>query len=455
MYRISQRNGKALRFLSLIVLITLLLSLFAGCSGFGGKETTPTTTEPSGSSEPQPTSPPETTLPPETTVPPTEPTEPYIVSTASVGVMGDVLMHSPLINSGSIGGGKYDFSNMFIHVEELFGSVDFMVANLETTLGGKEAGEYSGYPHFNCPDEIVQGLFDAGVDMLLTANNHTYDTGKDGMLRTLQELENVGMLHLGTRTDTSEPFYTIQNINGIRVGMICYTYETNPMSDGRKCLNGIPLSQSAGPLVNSFDYNDLSGFYAELQDFLNQMYVEEIDMSMVYIHWGEEYQLSANKTQKAIAQQLCEMGVDVIVGGHPHVVQPFDTLTSSTGHKTYCMYSTGNAISNQRRDLISQAPNGHSEDGVFFQVTFQKWNDGTTEVCGIDIVPTWVNREWLDNGRLYQIIPLDPATEDWSAFGISSGSAEGSYKRTMAIVGEGLNECREALGQDTVPLTMN
>ena len=156
-----------------------------------------------------------------------------------------------------------------------------------------------------------------------------------------------------------------------------------------------------------------------------------------------------------MAQNLCELGVDVIVGGHPHVIQPFEMLTSSTGHNTYCIYSLGNALSNQRRQDMSQARQGHTEDSMIFSVTFEKWNDGSVNVCDVNILPLWVSKEW--NGKnYYYILPLDIGLEAWDGFNISAKSyAElyESYKRTMEIVGPGLNACREALGLAPVPLT--
>lgn len=422
------------------------------------EDSPPDPTEPSGT---QPivttTLPPETTQPPTTaptTEPTTVPTEPFVVSTASVGVSGDVLIHSPVYNAAHKGNGVYDFTDIFTYIGDYYERYDFMIANLEVTLSGADK-KYSGYPYFNCPDSIVDALKDAGVDMLLNANNHTYDKGNYGLVRTQEVLNEKGMAHLGTRLSEDTPLYVVQDINGIKVGMVCYTYETGDTSDGRKTLNGIPVAHDDTNLIGSFHPNHLDDFYYEVYEVLEAMYAEGAEATMVFIHWGEEYQLRQNSKQSEIAQELCELGVDVIVGGHPHVIQPFDTLVSSDGHTTYCIYSVGNAISNQRRTNIDQAPDGHTEDSMIFGVTFEKWNDGTVNVKEIDILPIWVSREWDNqNGNEYYIIPLDTDNEDWTGFDISNSNyLYGSYKRTMAIVGEGLNEAREALGLPAAPLT--
>jgi poly-gamma-glutamate synthesis protein (capsule biosynthesis protein) len=140
------------------------------------------------------------------------------------------------------------------------------------------------------------------------------------------------------------------------------------------------------------------------------------------------------------------------------IAQPFEVLVSSTGHETYCIYSVGNALSNQRRENISQTPEGHCEDSMIFGVTFEKWNDGSVNIAEIDILPVWVSRDRNNaKGSVYHIIPLDLAVEDWTVYNevssVASKYLEGSYKRIMSVVGEGLNECRLELGLPEVPMT--
>ena len=383
-----------------------------------------------------------------------KPVEPHIVSTASVGVTGDILMHGPVLKAALKGNGEYDFNNNYEYIKDYYEKYDFMIANLEVTLGGKDAGNYRGYPTFNSPDTVIDALKNAGVDMLLTANNHTYDTGYNGMLRTQSVIKEKGLLHLGTREDTLTSPYIVQDINEVKVGMVCYTYETDKTEDGRKSLNGITVSVDAGPLISSFNYDELDGFYQEVESTLKAMEDEGAMTNIVFIHWGNEYQLSPNDTQKAIAQKLCELGVDVIVGGHPHVIQPFETLTSSTGHKTHCIYSIGNAVSNQNRNSLSDIRNSkYTEDGMVFGIKYDLWNDGKVEISEISILPTWVNKESKNTGVEYNIIPLDTTVGAWNRYDVGNVSRTyESYSRTMSLVGEGLNATRLALGLDKVAL---
>jgi len=178
------------------------------------------------------------------------------------------------------------------------------------------------------------------------------------------------------------------------------------------------------------------------------------EATMMFIHWGIEYQTTENATQSKISQKLCDMGFDVIVGGHPHVVQPVRLLESTVDpdHKTICMYSLGNAVSNQRTGYSSLFPAGYTEDGALFTVTFEKYSDGEVYVAATDVIPTWVNMHTTNNVKEYNILPLqDSSRESWKEqFNLNDNTmafAEKSYTRTMGIVGEGLTECQEYLEQ--------
>ncbi len=386
--------------------------------------------------------------------------EPIVkTGTATIAATGDVLMHYPIIKTGAQEDGTYDFDSVFPYFRDYVERADYAAANLETTLGGLDNGyKYQGYPRFNCPDGIVDSLKRAGFDLLLTANNHTYDTGERGMLRTLSVIDERELARIGTNADLSEDKYTIQEINGIKIGMLCYTYETEDGDPERKSLNCLPVSDTAGPLINTFHYDRLEDFYGQLDVQLREMKERGVQASVLFIHWGNEYQLRENEVQRTMAQEICDLGVDVIVGGHPHVVQPVDLLTSQTDptHQTVCLYSMGNAVSNQR---IEQLPSskGYTEDGVLFQITFARYSDGTVLLERADILPTWVNlTTGAESGeKAYEIIPLDKSVEDWkTAFTLTDrelAAAERSYERTMSIVGEGLEKVRLALDSQPTP----
>ena len=382
-----------------------------------------------------------------TTVPTTVPTEPPVekIATATVSSTGDLLFHNRVIESGyDKQTGQYNYDNIYTYVRSYIAKADYAVANMEGTLCGLDNGfKYSGYPGFNTPDAAVDAARAAGFDMLLTANNHTYDTGTKGFHRTQQIIADRGFDYIGTRPNEEAKTYVVKDINGIRVGMVCYTYETEKVSTNRKSLNGIPMSAKDSPLISSFHYKYLDTFYAQLSEELDAMKEEGADITVVYIHWGTEYVTKPNGNQKKIAQTLCDMGVDIIVGGHPHVIQPIEVLTSQEDPRqsTLCLYSMGNAVSNIRK---STSKPHEVEDGMFFQFTLAKYSDGSVIIEDVNVLPTWVNR--LENPDSFPIIPLDTQVQDWkTAFGLDETTyplALASLERSEKILREGLNSAK-------------
>ena len=388
------------------------------------------------------------------------PTEeaPQLVSTATVLSTGDILMHGKVINSGKQDDGSYNFDSIFQYVKSYSQAADFSVANLETTLCGTDNGyAYAGNPKFNCPDAIVDSLKGAGFDMLLTANNHADDTSLVGYKRTLNVVREKGLDTLGTYLSADEQKWTIEEVNGIKIGMVCYTYSDGFSQNGYPLLNYNEVGENG--ILNYFTYDKLSEFYTQLQGYLDEMKAAGAEATVVYLHWGEEYKWKTgegpNANQTAMAQKLCDMGVDVIVGGHPHVVQPVDLLTSGTDaeHKTIVLYSMGNAVSNQRKEEMQQSePTGHTEDGVLFCVTFAKYSDGSVFVDSAELIPTWVNMHANSGSTEYNILPLEESTAaQWQAqFGLTDtqlANAKASFDRTQALVLPGMEKVQNYLTQ--------
>lgn len=377
---------------------------------------------------------------------------PVITSTVTIGSAGDILIHSPLLDGAAKGDGSYDFSKLFTYVTPTAKEYDYFVLNLETTLAGNENRKYSTYPRFNTPDSLLDSLLGMGTDMLLTANNHSYDTGADGFLRTLEKVDAAGFDSTGSFADTEAKRYLVKSIGGINFGFICYTYETPYDSDTVKALNGLPMNSTTSPLINSFDYDHIDTFYADIEKQLGLMKKDGADVLAVYMHWGDEYKLSANSWQKKMAQKLCDLGVDVIIGGHPHVVEPVELITSTDGEsKTVCLYSMGNFVSNQRRNLMG-LKSGHTEDGAIFEMTFSKYSDGSVYFEEVDVTPTWVHL-YKENGKqVHSVVPLSE-NMDAASLGLDKTdagltNAKASYERTMTLVGTGLDDCNKWL--DTI-----
>ncbi len=248
--------------------------------------------------------------------------------TVNLMFVGDAMQHAPQITAAEQPGGTYDYTPCFQYIEEDVRWADLAVVNLECPLGGKP---YTGYPCFSAPDSYAERLRDVGFDLLLTANNHCLDRRDKGLVRTCQALDSMNIAHIGTYRDAQErsqrlPY--IVNIKGIKVAFLDYTYGTN----------GIRIQ---GEVV---------------VDFIDQQRIAEdialarkrgADAICVNMHWGIEYTLKPVAEQRTLADFLVTQGVDLIIGGHPHVVEPMEMRYSKEYDKNVLLvYSLGNFISN-------------------------------------------------------------------------------------------------------------
>jgi len=364
------------------------------------------------------------------------------VARVDILATGDILLHMPIVRSAWTGDG-YNFDDVFAHIEPYVTTADYASATLETTLSGIQK-TFSGFPNFNSPDEIVSGAKNAGFDLMVTATEHCYDFGTEGLLRTLSAVQTMGLDTLGTVETAEEPRHNIRTVGGIRVGMASYTY-SDLREDGSVGLNGLNAEADAAALINTFDPKRLSRFFVEIEEELAAMRAGGAEFTVLYLHWGDEYSMAVSDTQRAMAQKLCDLGVDVIIGSHPHVVQPIDLLTASSDpdHKTLVLYSAGTLLSNLRAET-SDLPSGHTEDGFLFRLTLAKYNDDSVGIAAVSLLPTWVVVHGSGEERDFCILPLNQQVADWgSTYGLSPSqlsSAKASYNRTMAIVTEGLNK---------------
>lgn len=370
---------------------------------------------------------------------------------ATVLSTGDIMVHSTQVTGAKTSDGNYNFDCYFEEASKYFKEVDLSVANLEVTFGGTEAGAYSGYPAFNTPDTLADAIKSSGLNFLLTSNNHSYDTRLAGLKRTARVLKEKGIEFIGTREDETTSLYTVKEVNGIKIGMANYSYESNPENalPGRKYINGNIVAQEANNLLSTFNYNEIEKFYAEAETVIKDMKTQGAEFIVFYMHWGNEYKLDANTWQKSIAQKLSNLGVNIIVGSHPHVIEPVELIHSEDGQNTtVCLYSTGNAISNQRQELMDSCPSGHTEDGMFFTYTLRKYGDDVT-LESVDIIPTWVNK-YKENGKgyYYTIYPLESADygTNYGFSGTTLAKSQKSYERTKKLVAEGLTEIQQHLG---------
>lgn len=247
--------------------------------------------------------------------------------------VGDAMQHQAQLDQAkSVAGGRgYDYSECFTLIAPLVTEADYAVCNLEVPLGG--GPDYTGYPCFSAPDSYAVALRDAGFDMCLTANNHCLDRRDRAARRTLAALDSLGLDHIGTYYDAADrkakvPF--IRNINGMKIGFLNYTYGTN----GIEPRDGVDVS-----LIDR----------KRMAEEITETRAAGAEAIVVAIHWGVEYVLRQNRNQEELAQFLVDQGVDMIIGGHPHVVQPIEIVHNDREDKdVLIVYSLGNFISNMK-----------------------------------------------------------------------------------------------------------
>lgn len=316
---------------------------------------------------------------------------------------GDIMAHSPNIQSAKQEDGSYDFSDNYEYVKKYIKQADLAMCNMETTFGG---GTPSGYPVFNAPDQLAEAVKGVGFDVALTSNNHMMDSGSSGVKRTVKVLEDAGLDVVGSRDDASDKGYLVENVKGAKIGIVSYTYESTPSATARKTINGNVVDDETGQLINSFNYSRLSsGDYDKIKNDIDGCRADGADAVICYMHWGIEYQMKADEDQKEMAQQLADMGADVIFASHPHVTQEIDILTSSGGSKVPVFYSMGNFISNQRQETLN---NRYTAEGMMAvaRLTIVPDKD-KIQAESVNIVPTWVDKYTENNKLKYKIIPLD------------------------------------------------
>lgn len=342
----------------------------------------------------------------------TEPVEQPI--TLSISCVGDVMVHSTQFKAQyDADTDTYQFDNNFQYVKDYISAADLALLNLETTLSGPP---YAGYPAFRSPDSLADALDRAGFDVALLSNNHILDGGVKGLERTLGVLTEKGFQVSGAQLPEGKPF-AIVDVKGVKTAILSYTYET-PSIEGRHALNGNPMSDTALSMTNTFLYEDLSSLWSELSAQIQQAKEEGAQIIVCYLHWGEEYQREPNRWQTEMAQQLSDLGVDIVFASHPHVLQPYKLIRSeASGKTTAVFYSMGNFLSNQRLETLD---NRYTEQGMIAQVEVTLMQS-TGEILSIQqsAVPTWVDKYKKDGKNVYAIVPLVDGLADNPSLAVS------------------------------------
>ena len=311
------------------------------------------------------------------------------IKEATLIAVGDIMMHSTQTRSGYDAKRQtYNFDSFFTPVKNILSKGDWVIGNLETPLAGEDAGGYTGYPLFNAPAELADAAKKAGFNILTTANNHALDRGEKGVIRTIANLGDRKIASTGTAGSVAEASRTlISTKNNISLAILAYTYGTN----------GIPIPQGKDYLVSLIDEKKIIKDIAKARK-------QGADIVTISLHFGDEYQRQPNTQQKQLVENLLKAGADIILGSHPHVVQPYKIFQfpgkNGKTRKAVAIYSMGNFISGQTKD--------YTDLGVIFQVSIRKkFPEKTTEVTGIKAIPTWVHRYTLNNQVKYRVLPLE------------------------------------------------
>jgi len=381
----------ATRLAALLAAVSLLFA--AGCESAAPPPAEPTPEAETPVSEAGESSTPSET--PAEPAPTPEPApEPPPPLEATLVAIGDVMMHKPMVPGAfDEATGTYDFSGFFAPLRDVFESADWAVANLETPIAGDERG-FPGYPMFNAPVGLADALAEAGFDVVSTANNHSLDQRFSGLAATLRTLRERGIVPVGTaETQEEADAVNIVGKKGVAGAFLSYTYGTN----------GIPIPKDKPFAVNLIDETKIAADIAKAR-------TAGADFVAVSLHFGNEYQREPSDEQRRVARHTIESGADLVIGHHPHVVQPYERYRvdnpDGTSREGLIMYSLGNFVSNQFGD--------YKEYGAVLKVTFRKTHqaDGAavTTLAEIDAIPTWVHK-YVDGGKTrYRVLSLDEIT---------------------------------------------
>ena len=347
----------------------------------------------------------------------------------NLNVVGDVMAHKPQLQAQyDISSKSYNFDNNFQYVNSLIKKSDLSIANLETTLAGSSI-PYTSYPAFNSPDALLDALKNAGVDVLSTINNHSFDKGTLGVKRTLQVTKEKGLEAVGTVQNSNDKNYIIKDIDDINLGITSFSY--GEVKNGSKYINGIQISNESKDKMNVFDMYNVDNAFNTIKEDLNN--IKDTDIQMVILHWGSEYQRVPSEFQVNLAQKLSDYGVDIIIGSHPHVVQPIQIIKSSDGNNnTLIAYSLGNFISNQRKELLGSS---YTEDGLMVNIEITKdFNEDKTYVSHVQCIPTWVNKYQKSGKYVFEIIPIYDQAQINAIENLPMNKVKASYNNTISQI---------------------
>ncbi|WP_246569894.1 CapA family protein [Lentibacillus saliphilus] len=304
----------------------------------------------------------------------------------TLSAIGDILVHSTVYEDARTESG-FDFKPMLTHVKPFLNDTTITFANQETMIGGEAFG-LSTYPRFNSPFEVGDALKDVGVNVVSIANNHTLDRGEEVVQRAIKHWQSLDMMYTGAYQDEAdrERLRIFESEEGISVAFLAYTYGTN----------GIPVPDGKNYLVNLIDQEIIAGEIARAR--------KQADAVVLSLHFGNEYERMPSEAQKQLVQFAADQGADIVLGHHPHVLQPMDWVEGKDGKHTLVVYSLGNFLSGQDEF--------YRRIGGIAQMTIKKTIEAdleTIEVMTPKFIPTFVK---YDDRSHFEVIPMYQLTEE-------------------------------------------
>jgi len=300
------------------------------------------------------------------------------IDSLSLLFLGDIMGHGTQIKAAyDSSSSSYNYNSVFEKISPLLKSADYTIGNLEVTLAGEP---YKGYPRFSSPDALAVACKANGINVLVTSNNHSNDRKKEGVIRTLDILDSLQIYHTGTFRDSLERNSSnllVLTKNSIRIGILNYTYATNDKSEINPAI------------INKIDTMLMQGDIAESK-------YDSLDKLIVVLHWGKEYKSLPNSFQKNVAKFLFKHEVDIIIGSHPHVIQPmaYFAATDSTNER-FIAYSLGNFVSNQRKR--------GRDGGVLASIKLIK-RGGKTIINSHGFILTWVHKSEVAGAPSFEVL---------------------------------------------------
>ena len=315
---------------------------------------------------------------------------------ASMVMVGDNLIHSSIYKDASDGAGGYDFTKMYSIVKPLIKNYDIAYYNQETVLGGKELG-VSDYPTFNSPQEVGDAMIDAGFNLVSLASNHTMDSGEKAVLASRSYWDTkTDVLAVGSYASLEDrDRVRIVEKNHITYTMLNYTYGTNGISvpSGKEYLVNVwPTDLEVNDINKDSQYQS----YKEQVKKDIEAVRDKVDVLMVAMHWGVEYTDVPTEYEKDMASFLANLGVDIIIGAHPHVIQPVTWI-----NKTLVIYSLGNFISAQYQDS-----DYNKMVGLMSSLEIEKKVKGEDVQITISNVQNDLVYTYYKNWRNFKVIPF-------------------------------------------------